>query len=127
MRRGAEVMRTDKAVSAGPGMTWEAQFSFRGKGRRVAIRLDALVPPSRLVLSGNSTPVSATVQIGLVDLSTLRTRIDVRLEVLPRTFAARIYLQSLRLARARVERSFAQRVAQLSLEIEDRFRRNRPA
>ena len=49
--------------------------------------------------------------------------VEVRLEIKPKTIAARIFVQSIKLARARVERTFSQRVAQLAVEIEDRYKR----
>jgi hypothetical protein len=122
MRRGADVMRTDALRSIGPGMTWDAQFHYRNKDRKTTIRLDAIQPINHLAMSGKSAPVDGVLAIDILDLGAKRTRVEVKLEVKPNTIAARIYVQSLRLARARVERGFAQRVAQLAVEIEDRFR-----
>lgn len=123
MRRGADVTRSDSLRVPGPGMAWDCQFRYRGKDRRASIKLDAIAPISSLVLSGTSAPVNGVLQIEVLDLAAKRTRIEVRLEVKPNTLAARIYVQSLRLARSRVERGFSQRIAQLAAEIEDRFRR----
>jgi hypothetical protein len=122
MRRGADIMRVDKLRSVAPGMTWETQFRYRGKDRAATIRLEAINPTSSLALMGMSSTVDGMVQVDILDLAAKRTRIEVRLEVKPKTIAARIYVQSLRLARSRVERSFAQRVALLTAEIENRFR-----
>jgi hypothetical protein len=123
MRRGAEVARVDSLTRIGPGMTWSTQFQYRGKDRKATIRLDAIKPTSSLALTGMSRLFDGVMVINLLDLAAKRTRIEVRLEVKPKTIAARLLIQSLRLARARVERTFSQRVAQLSIEIEDRFRK----
>ena len=123
MRRGAEVMRQDTLTRVGPGMTWSTQFQYRGKERLVTIRLDAIKPSTTLALTGVSRLLDGVMTIEVLDLAAKRARIEVRLDLKPKTIAARLYLQTLRLARARVERSFAQRVAQLTVEIEDRFRR----
>ena len=123
MRHGADVMRTDTQQTAGPGMTWDTQFRYRNKDRRLTIRLDAISPVSSMALTGKSAPVDGMLHIDVLDLAAKRCRIELRLEVRPKTIAARIYVQSLRLVRSRVERGFAQRVAQLAAEIEDRFRR----
>ena len=129
MRHGADVMRTDTQQTVGPGMTWDTQFRYRNKDRRLTIRLDAispissLAPGSSMALTGKSAPVDGMLHIDVLDLAAKRCRIELRLEVRPKTIAARIYVQSLRLVRSRVERGFAQRVAQLAAEIEDRFRR----
>ena len=123
MRRGAEVMRLDARRDVGPGMTWETQFRYRAKDRKAIIRLDAIAPTSSLALTATSSLLDAVANVEVLDLGAKRTRVEVRLELKPKTIAARIYVQSMRLARARVERTFSQRVAQLTVEIEDRFKR----
>ncbi len=122
MRRGAEVMRTDTLRDTAPGMTWDTQFRYRNKDRQATIRLEAISPISALVLSSKSAPADGVLQIDIVELAAKRTRISLRLEIKPNTIAARIYVQALRLARSRVERRFAQRLTQLAVGIEDRFR-----
>lgn len=122
MRRGADVMRQDGLTKVGPGMTWATQFKYRGKDRLITIRLDAMKLNSHLALTGVSRLVDGVMTIDVLDLAAKRTRIEVRLDMKPKTFAARLYIQTMRLARARVERTFSQRVSQLAVEIENRFR-----
>jgi hypothetical protein len=43
-------------------------------------------------------------------------------ELTPRTLTSRLFLQSLRLARSRVDRRFEQRVAQFTTDVEARCR-----
>lgn len=124
MRRGAEVARLDSMTRVGPGMTWSALFQYRGKERKTTIRLDAIKPTSSLSLTGMSRLMDGVMVINVLDLAAKRTRVEVRLDIKPKTIAARLLIQSLRLARARVERRFSQRVAQMSIEIEDRFRKS---
>jgi hypothetical protein len=124
MRRGADVMRTDTLREVGPGATWATVFQYRAKERHATVRLDMINPASQLALTGMSPLLDGVMGIDVLDLAAQRTRVEVRLELKPKTIAARIYVQSLRLARSRVERSFAQRVAQLAAEIEDRFKRS---
>ncbi len=129
MRRGVEVSRADTlqnvapGQNAAPGMSWLIKFRYRGKDRRLTIRLDALERPGHLAFSGLSAVVEGKVTIELMELAACRTRIHVRLDIKPKSLAARIYVQSMRLMKARVERRFAQRLAQLAAEIEDRYRR----
>lgn len=123
MRRGADVTRTDRLRAVGPGMGWAVQFRYRGKDRNANIRLDGITPTSNVALTGISVLADGVMNIDLLDLAAKRTRIEVRLEVKPKTLTARIFVQTLRLTRARVERNFSQRVAQLAAEIEDRYRR----
>jgi len=122
MRRGADVVRSDRLTKIGPGACWDANFRYRGKARDVTVRLDSIAPTTALGLTGISKLADGIMGLDILTLGAARTRLEVRLEVKPKTLAARIYVQSLRLARSRVERSFAQRVAQFTAEIEDRYR-----
>jgi hypothetical protein len=123
LRRGVEVTRTDRLTRPGAGMQWQVSFALRGKERRLSLRIAAFSPTSHLAIALASTMFDGEVVLDLLDLAPDRTRCEVRLDVKPRTIGARIYVQTLRLARKKVDRSFAQRVAQLAIEIEDRHRR----
>ncbi len=118
MRRGAGVVRTDKLSGAARGMSWVVDFTYRGRPRRLQVLLDEFVAPSRLALSGSGPNVSGTVMVDLTALTPQRTRMIVRLEVRPKTLVARLFLQSLKLARTRVDARFRERVAQLVDKIE---------
>ena len=119
MRRGAEVERTDTLTRTGPGMTWRARFSYRGKMRIFDLRL-VMIEPQALAFNAQSQAVECAIKLDLMEMSARRTRVHVVLDVTPRTLAARLFLQSLRLARARIDRKFEQRVAQLAADIESR-------
>jgi hypothetical protein len=67
--------------------------------------------------------VEGAFTIDLLDLAANRTRIEVHLVAKPKTLAARIYVQTLKLARKKLESSFAKRVAQFAVDLEDRYRR----
>lgn len=122
MRRGAEVERTDTLTQAGVGMSWKSRFSYRGRPRMIDLRVVTFDAPTQLAFAGQSPSVDGTAQVDMMEMSSQRTRIHVVAEVTPRTLAARLFLQSLRLARARVDRKFEQRVAQLAADVEQRFR-----
>ena len=123
LRRGADVNRTDRLRQPGPGMTWIARFAHRGRDRTVTIRIDALDAPGHLGLSAFSPVVEGQARLDLMELGARRTRLHVTLDAKPKTFAARLYFQSLRLARARVQRTLTRRIAGFATGVEDRFRR----
>lgn len=122
MRRGAEVARTDKLRQPGAGMSWRAHFPFRGKSRQLDARLLTLISPSKLGFSAQSLAIEADATFDLVEMSARRTRLHLSLDTTPRNLTARLFIQSLRLARARIDRKFAFRVAQLVAEIEEKYR-----
>lgn len=122
MRRGAEVERLDRLRKPGVGMEWKVGFPYRGKRRGIEIKLLALDPEQRMVFDCMAQPAEAILEIDLAEMGPRRTRISVTLEIKPRTLAARLFIQSLRLAKAKVQRRFALRLAQTSADIEDRYR-----
>ncbi len=123
IRRGTEIMRTDRMTQKGAGMTWALSFTFRGQLRKATLALPLMTAPERLTVSAQSKLVDITTAVALTDLTSTRTRIEVKTEIKPRTIAARLYIQGMKLARKKVERQYSNRVSQLAVEIEDRFRR----
>lgn len=121
MRRGAEVTRADQVT--GPGMEWHVTFPLRGKTRNARLHLAAASPTSHMTVSATSKLVDGELTFDLLDLAATRTRIEVRLTAKPKTLAARIYVQTLRLARKKLETNFSHRLAQFAVELEDRYRR----
>lgn len=122
MRRGADVARTDSLRSVAAGMNWTAKFRYRGKDRALTIALTRLEVPHKLGFKAGSQAVEADIQIELMEMAARRTRMHLSTELHPHTLGARLFLQSLRLARARVERKFQTRIASLAREIETRAR-----
>ncbi|MDZ4393569.1 SRPBCC family protein [Cypionkella sp.] len=122
MRRGAEVARTDKLRSTAAGMRWSARFSYRSKPRSMELELTQIEVPTLLRFAAIAPSVEGVASVELMELGGKRTRLHLVLDVTPRSLTARLFLQSLRLARARIDRKFDQRTAQLAGEIEARYR-----
>jgi carbon monoxide dehydrogenase subunit G len=127
LRRGAEVARTDVLQSKVPGLSWMIKFVYRGRQRRLALRLTDLERPTMMAFSGVGTSLDGVAGIDLIELAARRTRLSVTLDVRPRTIGARLLLQSMRLANTRLNRRFADRVGQICLEIESRYRQSQRA
>jgi carbon monoxide dehydrogenase subunit G len=122
MRRGAEVDRLDTLRKPGPGMAWRVGFTYRGKDRKLDIKLLDLEPEQRLNFEFTGRPAEGVLNIELAEMGPRRTRVVATMELKPRTLAARLFFQSLRLAKAKVMRRFALRLSQLGADIEDRYR-----
>ncbi|WP_430465223.1 SRPBCC family protein [Tabrizicola sp.] len=120
MRRGVEVARTDSLRAPGVGMAWHARFAYRAKQRKVDLTLTEMAAPGAMAMALVSPAVEATTRIELIEMSAKRTRIHVTTEIKPRSLGARLFLQSLRLARAKVDRKFDARIAQFAAELEAR-------
>lgn len=123
MRRGAEVSRVDSRATPGPGMEWQIAFPLRGKVRKARLQLAAATPTSHMTIGAVTKMVDGTLAFDLLDLAANRTRVEVRMIAKPKTLAARIYVQTLKLGRRKLETNFAQKVAQFAVEMEDRYRR----
>lgn len=126
MRRGVDVQRTDKLAHATAGMTWKVAFNFRGKQRNLDLRLLNMTPNSKLEFSALSSAIDLAVSFEIVEMSARRARLHMVTNVTPLTLTAKLFIQSLRLARARVDRRYALRLSQTVFEIEQRFRNQAP-
>ena len=124
MRRGADVVRLDKTSGALSGLSWQIRFAYRGKERKLALQLTSLQQPVAMGFSGIGTSLDGVASIDLMDLAARRTRMSVTLDIRPRTIGARLLIQSLRLAKTRLNRRFSDRIRLLCADIETRYRQS---
>jgi Polyketide cyclase / dehydrase and lipid transport len=103
LHQGADVERSD-------GPEWVIRFSWRGRARRVTSRVETFDPPRALALRGASGGFDYLMAVTLVPLSRNHTRLGAELDVRPRTLAARILLQTLKLGKGRLQGRFAARL-----------------
>ena len=122
MRRGAEVERTDRLRSPGVGMAWRVRFAFRGRPRTAQVRFADAEPGAHLTWAFDSPSLQGTARVELVSLSPRRTRMTVVSEVKPKTLAARLLVQSARLAKGRVQRRLDVASGKLANMIEEQAR-----
>lgn len=120
MRRGAEVARRDKLAQPGPGMNWMVRFAWRGRDRQMHVMLKQLDSPTHIVLAGEGPSVDVLAEMELIALSATRSRLVVQLTVKPHTLAARVFLETLRLTRRKVNTRFATRLQAFASLIEQR-------
>lgn len=121
MRRGIAVRRHSPDPEDGP--RWTAGFSFRGRAMEAEIAQRHATPPEALGFAASTGGLDSRLEITLTALTPARTRMQLRAELAPRTLSARLLVQSIRLARARMVRKFSLRVAQFARALEDRARK----
>ena len=121
MRRGADVARTDNLRTPGPGMAWKLDFRFRGKDRSLTLRLTDLEPDTRLAFAGGGRMFEGDGKLEVVSLAPNRTRLTLKLEMRPLTLGARLVMQSVKLAKDKVQDRLNKRMAGLALELEQRY------
>jgi carbon monoxide dehydrogenase subunit G len=122
MRRGADVNRTDKMRVPAAGMGWKIDFQYGGKARSLDVKLLTLETDQQMSFDTDGTPARGNVTIEMVEMGPKRTRVAVEVDIKPKTLTARMFIQSLRLARTKVNRKYELRVAQVAADIEDRYR-----
>jgi hypothetical protein len=121
--RGATLRRTGDATRPEPGLTWHATFPFRGRQREADITLTEYEPPERMVFDTVYQGIAARSVFDVVALSRTRTRVAVEIDLAPKTLAARLLVQSLKLARGSIEARLKSRASALAGKLETRLRR----
>lgn len=125
MRRGIEVSRTDRSLQPGPGTGWMVSFPYRGKTRESNLHLVQMGPGNHLKMRGQSVNIEGECHIEVIEMAAQRCRLHITLDTSARTLGARLFLQSLRLAKSRVDRRFDNRIEALARELEGRYRRHK--
>jgi hypothetical protein len=124
LRRGAEVQRTDSLRKPGVGMSWTAAFMARGRQRKLEIVTTVFEPPHSMVFDSVAQGLHSEMRVELVALSPGRTRLNVDLELKPKSISARLLVQSLKLGRANLSKKFHLRMADYARDLEERARRS---
>jgi hypothetical protein len=124
-RRGVEIERPADMPLTGVGAGWRARVPFRGRVRKVLLRLDELTGDRIVAYSFDGQALVGTVHLETTSLSARRSRLKVIIDAKPRTLAARLFLNTLRLARRKAEDRMEKRVGQLGALIAERYTRDR--
>lgn len=109
-RRGVAIERDASRPMGVPGARWMASFAYKGRSHNVESELVALDPEQGYAVESRSGGVVSLTVVDLVALSPKRTRLLVSLELTPTTLSSRLMIQSLRLAKGRLNRRFKSRV-----------------
>jgi hypothetical protein len=125
IRRGIEIERPADMPLTGVGAGWRIRVPFRGRVRKVLLRLDDLVQDQTIAYSFEGQAMLGSSVLETKALSPRRSRLRVTIEAKPKTLAARLFLNTLRLARRRVEDRLERRVGQLGDRIAERYARER--
>ncbi len=123
VRNGVEVERPQDSPDSGVGASWRIRGHFRGKARKVLVRIDELTPGQRLALMMDSPSIEGISRLEVMVLSPRRSRLRADLEVKPKTLAARLFINTMRLAKGRVQARFEKGLGTLGTRIKDRYDR----
>ena len=123
IRRGIEVQRDGEKSQPAVGLSWDVRFMLRGRARRLHLVLSRYDSPNAMRFDATSPGLSTVMEIELLALSPRRTRMSVGLGLTPNTLSARLFVQSLKLAKANLTRRFKLKVADYAKDMEDRYGR----
>jgi uncharacterized protein YndB with AHSA1/START domain len=124
VRNGAEVERPEGSPASGLGAAWRIRGHFRGKTRKMLIRIEDIAENQRLVMSIDSPSIEGSARLEVMVLSPRRSRLRVDVEIKPKTLAARLFINTMRLAKGRVQAKFEKRLGQMGTRIKERYERS---
>ena len=123
LRRGIEVQRVNEDAPQAAGMAWDAAFTMRGKHRKLHVVLAEYNPPNAMRFESDSQGLDAILTVDLLALSPRRTRMAITLTLSPKNLSARLFVQSLKLAKNNLNKRFRHKVADYAKAVEDRHAR----
>lgn len=124
IRNGVEIERPPGTPPSGVGAAWRVRGQFRGKTRKVLVTITEMTQDQKLVLSIDGPSVEGTCRMEVMVLSPRRSRLRVDLEFKPKTLAARLFINTMRLGKGRVQARFENRLGQMGARIKDRYERS---
>ncbi|MDZ4088637.1 MAG: SRPBCC family protein [Tabrizicola sp.] len=124
VRNGAEVERPPGTPATGLGAAWRVRGQFRGKVRKVQLTITELVENQRVVLTMDGPTIEGSARFEVMVLSPRRSRLRVDVEFKPKTLSARLFINTMRLAKGRVQAKFEARLGQIGGRIKDRYERS---
>lgn len=122
MRRGGDVERISDSATPAVGMAWQVKFRMRGKERSVRADLTELDKPNGMTITLKSKNADGHTKIELVALSRARTRLNVVVDLTPKTLAAKLLFKSMRFGKQRVIGKFKTLVAGFAEDVDARYR-----
>lgn len=109
IRRGVNISRQGSIVSQS-GLKWQCNFDYRGRNRSVLIELVDFEQPSALKFYVINNALNISVKLDLVALSLSRTRLSATSVIEPKTLAARLLVQSMKLTRSKYNKRYKSRL-----------------
>ncbi|MCZ0964432.1 hypothetical protein [Paracoccus benzoatiresistens] len=108
--RGVLVRRIDPAQEPGTGLGWEIDFNWRGQRRMVRLDVTRFDHPSHITLDGHSDQFELSINMTVLALSRVKSRLLFETEVRPRSMRARLLLQTAKLGKSQLDRKYDQRI-----------------
>lgn len=124
VRNGAEIERPPGTPASGVGAAWRIRGQFRGKPRKVLLTITEQVENQLVVLSLDGPSIEGFARFEALVLSPRRSRLRADFEFKPKTLSARLFINTLRLGKGRVQAKFEARLGAIGARIKDRYERS---
>ena len=121
IKNGIELRRKDNLTQPGPGMGWEARFIARGKPRELNAEVTEFTDPDKLAFSGKIGGMTGFLVLELQSISENLTELNAVLDLKPKSFSARVLIQSMKIARGSIAKRFRKAVRKFSRRLERRL------
>ncbi|TRW96769.1 hypothetical protein FNJ84_11910 [Paracoccus sp. M683] len=115
LRRGAAVTRIGTSAAPGPG--WDIGFDWRGRRRDLRLQVVRFNQPEQIAMQGESEAFELLIDLTVVALSRLRSRLILEADIRPRNMRARLMLQTARLGKSQLDKRFDEGAARLLAEL----------
>lgn len=121
--RGATIIRVGNWTTATEGVEWRGDVTIRGKERALSAKVTRLAPKDLCLIESRVGGMACSYEMTLVPLSAEVTRVSLTLDLAADTLAARLLLQTLKLARSRVQLKLHGVLARQGHAVEGAYRR----
>ena len=117
--RGVRIARVADGDAAGLGTTWEAETDLRGHLITVVTQVTEFTPGARIVSQSDAGGLEATATFAVEPLGPDKSRLMIGIDIRPTSFAGRMLLQPLKLAKGSIAERFERRVAAFARRVEE--------
>lgn len=119
-RRNTTLVRSPGPIR--PGTTWNTKFRLKGRDRDMLLTLLSETPGRQVHVTLADTSLDVDIIADVVEVAPQGSRMAVSLELRPRNLAARLLIQSLRLAKGKVQGQLDQRVEQWARNVAQQYK-----
>jgi carbon monoxide dehydrogenase subunit G len=121
MRRGGDVERIEGGDEPKVGTKWRVSFRLRGKDRAVNAKVVRVDSPNVLTIKAKSRSADGKIKVELIALSRAHTRLIVTGSSEAKTIPAKMFFQSMRLARGKTEAKFKDFVSDFAKDVQAKY------
>lgn len=120
---GADIRRVNGFTEIAEGCSWRGSAVVRGKARGVEATITRLDRPDHAQMKTTVGGMTVDVDLYFTELGPEKTELRATAQLKATTLAARLILQTVKLARRQIQGKIAARVVALANQCEDDYRR----